>query len=64
MKKCMRIFLVFIILGGFILGCSGPRRAMGEKKIQCAKCSLVLASQEDVDKIVMNEILEKIKNEK
>ncbi len=64
MKNCMRIFLVFIILGVFILGCSGPRRAMGEKKIQCAKCSLVLASQEDVDKIVMNEILEKIKNEK
>jgi hypothetical protein len=64
MKNCIRIFLVFIILGGFILGCSGPRRGMGERKIQCAKCSLVLASQEDVDKIVMNEILERIKNEK
>jgi len=37
---------------------------MGEKKIQCAKCSLALASQEDVDKIVMNEILERIKSEK
>jgi hypothetical protein len=64
MKSCVRIFLVLILLGGFILGCSGPRKAMGERKIQCAKCSLALASQEDVDKIVMNEILERIKNEK
>ena len=64
MKNCMRIFLVLILLGGSILGCSGPRKAMGERKIQCAKCSLALASQEDVDKIVMNEILERIKNEK
>lgn len=64
MKNCMRIFLVLILLGGFVLGCSGPRKAMGERKIQCAKCSLALASQDDVDKIVMNEILERIKNEK
>jgi len=64
MKNCMRIFLVSILLGGLFLGCSGPRKAMGEKKIQCAKCSFALASQEDVDKIVMNEILERIKNEK
>jgi len=64
MKNCMRIFLVLILLGGFVLGCSGPRKAMGERKIQCAKCSLALASQDDVDKIVMNEILERIRDQK
>jgi hypothetical protein len=64
MRNYMRIFLVLILLGGLFLGCSGPRKAMGERKIQCAKCSLALTSQEDVDKIVMNEILERIKNEK
>jgi hypothetical protein len=64
MKNGMRIFLVLILLGGLFLGCSGPRKAMGERKIQCAKCSLALASQEDVDKIVMNEILERIRDQK
>ena len=64
MKNCMRIFLVLILLGGFVLGCSGPRKAMGERKIQCAKCSLALGSQDDVDKIVMNEILERIRDQK
>ncbi len=62
MKKGMSISLVLTLLGWLIVGCSGPKTMVEERKDDCG-CGYALILQEDIDKMVLEYIPARIANE-
>jgi hypothetical protein len=62
MKDRLSIFFLLIFLVGVIVGCSGPKTMLAERKSECG-CGQALTTQEDMDKMVIEDILTRIANE-
>lgn len=62
MKNRMSIPFVLILLGWLIIGCSGPKTMMAEREGDCG-CGRAITFQEDMEKMVLEDIFTRIGNE-
>jgi hypothetical protein len=62
MKDRASILFLFIFLAGLIVGCSSPKTLGVERKSECG-CGTALTLQEDMGKIVMKGIFERVEME-